>query len=567
MIPILYEKDETEFTSNGLGRLYDVLSCVVTEERNGIYEVEFEYPVTGHNFNKIIPGRIIACEHDYSNDIQPFDIVSYSKPINGIVSFHAVHISYRQSRITASGTNINSLDAAFRMLSAGEPSNPFFYSTDKEGATGYLAAADGVPRSVKQLLGGIQGSILDVWGGEYEFNKFSVRLWNNRGSEKSFAIRYGVNMVDFKDDGDYSGAYTSCVPYWTGDDGNGGQKVVKGRRVDSGFASYNDRNECVPLDLTEKFETIPTPVQLESAAASYMNSGNVNLPSRSISVDFVRLQDTSEYKQYSELLECGLCDSIRVIFPRYNVEGVFKIVKIVYNVLLEKYDSVELGNLTTSLSEALGISSGTTFTETSSGGGTEAIPGVIQMFGGSSAPEGWLLCDGSAVSRTDYSKLFSVLGTTYGSGDGSTTFNIPDLRNRFPVGAGDGYSLNSQGGENTVKLSDAQMAHGHGFTNPSVTGGSTTTGGMSANSKHSHTFTYAQYTRETGASTASALQYSGSTKTTSEEDISHTHSVPAHTHTVSGGGVQNLSGASSTRTGHENRPPYIGLNFIICTGE
>ena len=179
MIPILYDKDETLFVSNGLGRLYDCISCAVTEERNGIYECVFEYPVTGKLFDKIVPGRIIACEHDYSNDIQPFDIVSYSKPINGIVTFHAVHISYRQSRIVVSGTNINSLSDAFTLFASGQPSNPFSYWTDKT-STGYFAAADGIPHSVRQMLGGMEGSILDSYGGEYEFDKFTVKLWKEK---------------------------------------------------------------------------------------------------------------------------------------------------------------------------------------------------------------------------------------------------------------------------------------------------------------------------------------------------------------------------------------------------
>ena len=108
MYPILFEKNETSFSSNGLGRLRDCISCVVTEERNGIYECDFEYPVDGARYEDIICGRIIGVTHDDSDDLQPFDIVSYTKPIDGIVTFHAVHISYRQSGLTVRGTNINS---------------------------------------------------------------------------------------------------------------------------------------------------------------------------------------------------------------------------------------------------------------------------------------------------------------------------------------------------------------------------------------------------------------------------------------------------------------------------
>ena len=164
MIPILYDKTETAFTSNGLGRLYDCISCTVTEERNGIYECDFEYPVTGANYEKIIIGRIVGVTHEDSNDIQPFDIVSFEKPIDGIVTFHAVHISYRQNYMTVTGNNINSLSAAFTLLGNAKPSNPFHYATDKT-SSGFLACADGTPRTVRQILGGIEGSILDAYGG------------------------------------------------------------------------------------------------------------------------------------------------------------------------------------------------------------------------------------------------------------------------------------------------------------------------------------------------------------------------------------------------------------------
>ena len=367
MIPILYERNETEFDSNGLGRLYDCISCTVTEERNGIYECDFEYPITGKKYSQIYPGRIIGCEHDSTGDVQPFDIVSYSRPIDGIVTFHAVHISYRQSGITVTGSNVNSLADAFTLFASGEPENPFSYETDKT-STAYFAAADGVPHSVRQMLGGMEGSILDTYGGEFEFDKFTVKLWESRGTEQPLTIRYGVNLLVYKEDGDYSATFNSVIPYWTGDDGNGNQVVIKGNRVDSGRSLYNGRVDCVPLDLTDKFETKPTTAQLESEAHVYLTSNQTNLPSRSITVDFIRLQDTAEYQQFRSLLTCSLCDSVRLVFPLYNVEGTFKVVKIVYNVLLEKYDSMELGNLSTSLASALGIQQIGTFSGGSGGG-------------------------------------------------------------------------------------------------------------------------------------------------------------------------------------------------------
>ena len=100
MIPILFAATETDFTHNGIGRLVDCLRCEVTEERNGMFEVEFDYPVNGSHFEDIICGRIIAVRHDDTDDIQPFDIYYQSKPINGLVTFRAQHISYRMAKMT-----------------------------------------------------------------------------------------------------------------------------------------------------------------------------------------------------------------------------------------------------------------------------------------------------------------------------------------------------------------------------------------------------------------------------------------------------------------------------------
>jgi len=361
MIPILYEKDETVFASNGLGRLRDCISCQVTEERNGIYECDFEYPMSGAHYEEIKLGRIIGVTHDDSGDIQPFDIVSYSRPIDGVVTFHCTHISYRQSYLTVTGSNINSLADAFNLLGNAEPSNPFSYQTDKT-STGYLGSADGVPKSVRSMLGGIEGSILDIYGGEYEWNRWNVILHQSRGQLRDFSIRYGVNMLDYQDETDSSGTYSSVVPYWTD-----GTTTVVGDRQDATNPTITGRGECVPLDVSERFESQPTKAQVEAMGLSVLNSQNAYLPTQNISVSFVRLQDMPEYAGMQNLLRCGLCDTIKVIFPDYNSSGQFKIVKTVWDVLADRYEEMELGDLSISLSEALGIS------ETGSSGNPELV--------------------------------------------------------------------------------------------------------------------------------------------------------------------------------------------------
>ena len=371
MIPILYESSETAFISNGLGRLYDAVSCRVYEERNGQYELDLEYPLDGKHFNDITLGRILLVTHDDTGDTQPFDIVSYSKPLDGIVTFHAVHVSYRQSQLVAQGTNINSLADAFTMLSGATPANPFTYSTDIT-STAFMASADGVPRSVRQFLGGIEGSILDTYGGEYEWDGWNVILHQSRGVYRDWSIRYGVNLLTAQDDVDSQSTYTSAIPYWTGTDNTGNPVVVTGNQVDSGLASVDGRDRCVALDLTDKFETQPTTSQLETQALTQMTAGQVNTPSQTLKVDFVRLQDMPEFADIGQLLQCSLCDTINVILP-YG-QGTFKIVKTVWDVLSDRYEEMELGTLSTSLADALGIS---TSLEKLSGGGGQFTPTVV----------------------------------------------------------------------------------------------------------------------------------------------------------------------------------------------
>lgn len=357
MIPILYDSNEINFTSNGLCRLRDTIEAKVVEERNGVYELDFSYPVDGANYDLIQLGRIIGVTHEESDDVQPFDIVSYSRPIGGVVSFHAVHISYRLSKMVSYSSYVSSLSAALDALSntffpSNTEQNPFTFRTDKV-SVGYCPAFDGTPRTIRSLLGGVEGSILDAYGGEFEWDKWTVKLHNARGQFRDFTIRHGVNMADFQDETDCSESFDACVPFWK--DSSTGE-VVMGRETLVYNELMGSHHNCVPLDLSDKFEERPTVAELENMAAEVMGANQPYLPSQNIKVDFIRLQDEAGFDQFDSLLQCKLCDSIKVIFPRYDMSAYFKIVKTTWDVLLDRYESMELGNLSTTLAEALGIS-------------------------------------------------------------------------------------------------------------------------------------------------------------------------------------------------------------------
>lgn len=357
MIPILYERTETSFTSNGLGRLSSCIRCTVTEERNGVFECEFDYPVTGELYSAIEEGRIIACTHDDQGDAQPFDIYGRSEPINGTVTFYAHHISYRQNEIVVKPFTAGScVEAVSRIKPNSVPSNPFTYWTDKTVTSNYKITE---PRNVREVLAGSEGSLLDVFGtGEYEFDKFDVKLYLHRGQDTNVSIRYGKNLVDFTNEYDSSAAYTAVVPYWLGDVEVGDESVetlvmLPEVFISSGHGVPSGREVVVPMDLSDEFEDAPTESELRSTATSRLNNSQAWLPNQTIKVDFVQLWQTEEYKEYAPLQRLKLCDTCEVVVPMYNLSVRAKVIRVVYNVLLDRYDEMELGDKPTTYSAVI----------------------------------------------------------------------------------------------------------------------------------------------------------------------------------------------------------------------
>ena len=353
MIPILFDRTDTDFGGNGICRLRDCISCTVTEERNsGLYECEFEYPVNGINYDLIDCGRIILVDHDDTGDKQAFDIISRTNAINGVVTFHAVHISYRLNKVTANPKYVTSLASAINAIEDATPTNQFNYSADFQ-ADGYLPVADGVPKTVRSIIGGSEGSMLDTYGGEILWDGWNVKFLTSRGVDRDFTIRYGVNMTGYNEDIDFSGTYNEAIPYWTD-----GTKIVIGDVIKLTDTSYAGREECVPLDLSDRFSSRPTKGEVETYGRMVLRAKYPIMPEQTIKVEFVRLSDSPEYENLKNLQKCELCDTVQVVFPMYNLSGRFKIVKTEYNVLLDRYDSMELGTLSTTLSQALGIQQG-----------------------------------------------------------------------------------------------------------------------------------------------------------------------------------------------------------------
>ena len=354
MKPILYPAGETAFTNNGLGRLSEATKCLVTEERNGQYELEMEYPITGLHYKDICEERIIAAKHDDTDDVQPFRIYKITRPMNGIVTVYARHISYQLSKVTVMPFTANTCaDALLGMLQNSEGDCPFTIWTDK-----LLEARFSVeqPASFRSLLGGVSGSILDVYGpGEYEWDRFTVKFHTQRGTDAAVMIRYGKNMTDVKKTTDTSNLWTGILPFWAGvDEAEQPVLVTLPERVIYSDA-VNDfvYRMVVPVDLTGSFESQPTVEQLRSRAQSYVrNNAPTSIPS-SIDVSFVALWQTEEYKDVAPLQKLKLCDTVTVYHRELGIENKAKIVSVTYDVILERYEKMTIGEVKTSLGDSI----------------------------------------------------------------------------------------------------------------------------------------------------------------------------------------------------------------------
>lgn len=352
MIPILYEKTETAFTSNGICRLPDMISGTVTEERNGIFIAEFEYPVDGENYAEIQIGRIIFCSCSQGNK-QPFEIYEASRPINGRVLFVARHLTYRGNFIpvapfTMSNATPASVMEGLRTHTMSPCTCPFTFESTIATQNNYKQDEPAVLRS---RLGGVEGSILDIYGGEYEWGydftnqRPLIKLWGNRGANRGVQIKYGKNLTDLQQDETIENMITGVVAFYKNEETCVYSDVIYANVG----GQYTDYPRISTLDVSADYESVPTKAQLNAKAQSYIDSHDIGVPEVNLSISFVNLADTEEYKDVAVLEQVKLCDTVEVVFEKLGVSAISKVVKTIWNILLDKYDSIELGESRTNI--------------------------------------------------------------------------------------------------------------------------------------------------------------------------------------------------------------------------
>lgn len=400
MKPILYSSTATSFNNQGLGTLSDAVSCTVVEERNGEYELTLQYPVGGIHYSEIEDRAIIMAIPSPYRSAQPFRIYSVESPLNGIVTIHAHHISYDLSGIPVSPFTAGTCKAALSgLVTNSAVTNPFSADTDKLVTGTYTLK---VPTSFRACLGGQEGSILDVYGkGEYEFDKFDIYLHLNRGSDNGVKFAYGVNITDFNMERNLESIVTGIYPYWANVDGDElvelDEKIIEiydpnnpTYLLEAGGAYLTDANgnylttqtpfsfhNVLPLDLSSEFEEAPTQEELQERAEKYITDNGLGAPKVSIEVSFVHLGQTEEYSYLKEVEKCDLCDTVTVEFPLYGISVKAKIIAIETDVLLERYNSVQIGDPRSTIADTIAGLTLTSATKTEVQMGNQKAADVI----------------------------------------------------------------------------------------------------------------------------------------------------------------------------------------------
>ena len=372
--PYLYHADETSFTYNGYGTLTDTIECLVTESRNGLFELNMTYPVDGKLFKEIKEDRLLKCDAAVDLPQQRFRIVTISKPINGVIAIYAQHVSYQaaymQLRPNIKIENVLAQQALERWKASliGTP-NPFTVYSDLTGTNSTTWTIDKA-ENARMALGGMDGSILDVWGGEYKFDNYNVRLLTSRGEDRGLIIKYGKNLTDLTQEESIESTYTGVYPFakYTKqlDSGSSEERILtlpSPYYIETENARSFAHSRILHLDLsneewgkdTEGNPLEPTTDKLRQKAEAYIKANGLGVPKISLKVSFIDLSKTLEYQDIKNIVQARLCDTVTVEFEKLGVSAKAKIVKTVWDVKRERYDSLEIGearaNLATSFKE------------------------------------------------------------------------------------------------------------------------------------------------------------------------------------------------------------------------
>ena len=346
MIPILLDG------TTRIGWLKDCLSCEVTEERNGVYELTLTYPASGSMARELTVERFIKAKPNQTAENQLFKIYKVSKPISGIFTVNAEHVSYALSHYPISSVSLPSanptqaINALLTNAANNLGSSHGFTVETSDIATNAAFSVSNV--SARAGLGGVEGSVLDTYGGEFEFDNYKIKLHRARGSDNGVIISYGKNLTDVKCDISSDSSYTAVYAYAARDDIS--VSLTMPVTNSSGIAA-----RVLMRDFSSEFGTDEelTSAALNEKVTAWLALNDINALTISMSVSLVDLSQSPEYSSYKLLESVNLCDTVTVRHKDLNLNITAKVIKTTYNVLNEKYSKVELGSARANFSSTI----------------------------------------------------------------------------------------------------------------------------------------------------------------------------------------------------------------------
>lgn len=383
MIPVLFDATVTTFISSNAwvnisGFLSDCAECTMHEERNGVYELTMRYPTNGVFADQIVNNALIGVEVPVKTGRQPkqvFRVYDITSTYDGMMTVYAQHISYIYAQTPwynhAGGgymwdntfqTSVTTISGATTILNTNlSLFNQTITSVPiSSNITTTLSSARKYPpvdlRSIRNCIGGQEGSLLDLFGGELEWDNLDhVYLNSARGEARDYYVEYGVNIIDATMEQNIAECYTGVVATWrwtNPDTGNAWEcYAVKEAANASSFAvkrwyiydcTGNDNLQNMKPDTQANMDAIFAKVQ--GLANTKATEIQVGVPRVSIDVDFADLLGTEEYKQFRSLEQFYLCDTVNVVIPKYNVNTSAKITSVEYDVLNERYLTMHIGD-------------------------------------------------------------------------------------------------------------------------------------------------------------------------------------------------------------------------------
>lgn len=365
MKPILFNKNEQQFDTYGLGEI-DVTTGNVTRERNGLYTFYAEYPANGPLASVLEKEMKIKADAGLRTKNQTFEISRIVKDSSGVLKIYGSHIKHKLEYMAVRhGVNLSGTASVALAIWANNLIGDYHFSTwsdiDTTGSTSFTADK---MTNAHLALGGVEGSILDVWGGEYEFDNLTVRLHKQLGRRAPTVLEYGRNIISAESDESIEESYTSVYPFATyTPDSQGSDSTpapitvtIPGDYVDSKYISMYANRRIKVVDFSSEFKEkeIPTPDKLRAMALKFMEHNKIGAPKINTKIEYVDLASTLEYQDNKIIEELEFCDIVPVYYPSIAItEDDAKVTKIVYDFVNERNESVEFGIIGESIRSAM----------------------------------------------------------------------------------------------------------------------------------------------------------------------------------------------------------------------